>query len=96
MAKLSNEDVLKLARLSKLELSSDQLEQFAHELEEIVEYVEQLQSVDTQALEPTYQLTGLKNITRKDEITEYASPAELLKNLPNKEGDYIKVKRVLG
>lgn len=95
MAKLSNEDVLKLARLSKLSLSEDQLERFRRELEEIVGYVEQLQSVDVSGLEPTNQVTGLTNVMRDDIITEYASPEELLKNAPAREGSLIKVKRVL-
>lgn len=95
MAKLSNEDVLKLARLSKLTLREDQLERFRRELEEIVEYVEQLQSVDVLGLEPTNQVTGLTNVMRDDVIAEYASPEELLKNAPAREGNLIKVRRVL-
>lgn len=96
MAKLSKDDVLKLARLSKLDLSEQQLDQFAGELEKIVEYVEQLQSVDTASLEPTYQLTGLTNVARDDEVRNQVSQSELLKNLPDREADFIKVKRVLG
>ena len=96
MAKLSKEDILKLARLSKLELTEQQVEKFRIELEEIMGFVEQLQSVDTEGLEPTNQVTGLTNITRKDETSDYASREDLLKNLPNREKNYIKVKRVIG
>jgi aspartyl-tRNA(Asn)/glutamyl-tRNA(Gln) amidotransferase subunit C len=95
MAKLSKEDVLKLARLSKLELTQAQLERFPRELEEIVEYVEQLQSVDVVGLEPTNQVTGLTNVMREDELADYASPDDLLKNSPAREGNLIKVRRVL-
>ena len=95
MAKLSKEDVLKLAQLSKLELSDDQIERFRLELEEIVDYVEHLQSVDVEGLKPTNQVTGLTNVTREDEPRAYAAQAELLKNAPAIEQNMIKVKRVL-
>lgn len=95
MAKLSNDDVLKLARLSKLELTEEQLNRFKTELEKIVDYVEQLQDVDVTGLEPTYQLTGLTNVMRPDEIREYSPREELLKNVPEQEAGSIKVKRVL-
>jgi aspartyl-tRNA(Asn)/glutamyl-tRNA(Gln) amidotransferase subunit C len=96
MSKLSKDDVLKLAKLSKLDISDDQLDRFTDELAEIVTYVEQLQSVDVSGLEPTNQVSGLKNVMRDDVVSEYASKDELLKNLPDREGDLIKVKRVLG
>lgn len=95
MSQLSREDILKLARLSKLELSDAQVEKFRTEIAEIMNYVEQLQSVDVSGLQPTDQVTGLKNVTRADEIKQLQSKEELLKNLPGREGDLIKVKRVI-
>lgn len=96
MAQLTPDDVLKLARLSKLELTADQLERFRLELQEIVAYVDQLRDVNVEGLEPTNQVTGLHNATRPDEPREYASPEELLKNLPSREGDQIKVNQMIG
>lgn len=97
MAKLSKEDVLKLARLSRLRLSDDEIDQFAEEISEILGYVEQLSSVDTKGLEPTSQVTGLTNVMRKDEIIDYKTSQEaLLKNAPAVEKKQFKVKRVLG
>lgn len=96
MADLTRDDILKLARLSKLELTEDQLERFRSELQEIVGYVEKLQAVDVTGLQPTNQVTGLTNVTRPDEVVEYADRAELLKNLPAQEDGHIKVKRMVG
>ncbi len=95
MADLTRDDILKLARLSKLELTDKQLERFRVELQQIVGYVEQLQAVDVSGLQPTNQVTGLTNVTRPDEIKEYASREELLKNLPAQENGQIKVKRMI-
>lgn len=96
MAKITREDVLKLAQLSKLSLSEEQLGRFTRELDEIVNYVEQLQAVDVSGLEPTDQVTGLTNVMREDEVREYqASPDDLLKNVPEVKDHQIKVKRVI-
>lgn len=95
MAKLTREDVLKLARLSRLHLTDEEVEKFQKEIEAILGYVEQLQNVDL-SLEPTYQVTGLTNVTRHDEVIDYgATPQDLLKNAPDTEDGHIKVKRML-
>jgi aspartyl-tRNA(Asn)/glutamyl-tRNA(Gln) amidotransferase subunit C len=97
MAKLSRDDVLKLARLSRLRLTDDEIAQFQAEISEILGYVEQLSEVDTKGLEPTSQVTGLTNVMREDEVIEYgASQDKLLKNAPAETQKQFKVKRVLG
>lgn len=96
MAKLTKDDVLKLARLSRLELTDEEVTHFAEEISAILQYVEQLQTAKLEGLEPTSQVTGLVNVTRPDEVKNYGtSPAELLKNAPAIENGQIKVKRVI-
>jgi aspartyl-tRNA(Asn)/glutamyl-tRNA(Gln) amidotransferase subunit C len=96
MADLKRDDILKLARLARLHLSDEEVEQFRSEISSILGYVEQLQKVDTKGLEPTYQVTGLKNVMRPDEVKDYgATPQELLKNAPATEKGHFKVKRIL-
>lgn len=96
MAKITRDDVLKLAQLSRLHLDETEVEQFQNEIQTILGYVEQLQKVDVTSLEPTNQVTGLENVMRKDEIKDYGvSPEELLKNAPATLESYIKVRRVL-
>ena len=97
MAKLTREDVLKLARLARLDLNEQEINEFTRELSEILHYVEQLQSVDVSDLKPTNQVTGLTNVTREDKIKNYGyQPAELLKNVPAVQDGQIKVKRMIG
>lgn len=96
MSTLTREDLLKLARLSRLRLTDAELDIFAVELTKILDYVRMLDDVDVGELKPTYQVTGLENVTRPDEIKDYRiSQAELLKNVPAVEADQIKVKRIL-
>lgn len=97
MAKLSRDDVLKLARLSRLHLTEEEVELYTKEISAILGYVEQLQNIDLEDVEPTFQVTGLKNVTRPDEVYDYGvTPEELLKNAPATQDGHIKVKRMLG
>jgi len=97
MAKLTRDDILKLARLARLELSEAEVEEFSQELSAILQYVEQLQSVGVDGLQPTNQVTGLTNVTRADEVKDYGyAAADLLKNVPQTEDAQIKVKRMIG
>lgn len=96
MANLSKEDVLKLARLSRLHLTDEEITQFGDEIGAILKYVEQLQDVDLGGLEPMYQVTGLADVVRPDTVRNYGvPPKDLLKNAPATEAGLIKVKRML-
>jgi aspartyl-tRNA(Asn)/glutamyl-tRNA(Gln) amidotransferase subunit C len=96
MSKLTADDVLKLARLSRLKLTAAEVEKFRSELSEILDYVEKLDQVDISSVEPTYQVTGLKNVMRPDEVYGYGYETDdLLKNAPQVEKHMFKVKRVL-
>ncbi len=97
MAKLTRDDVLKLAQLARLQLSDEEIEEFIGELSAILQYVEQLQSVDTTGLAATNQVTGLTNVFREDELQDYGyQPDALLKNVPAVQDRQIKVKRMIG
>jgi aspartyl-tRNA(Asn)/glutamyl-tRNA(Gln) amidotransferase subunit C len=96
MAKLTRDDVLKLAQLAHIDLDEAELTEFTQEFTDILHYVEQLQAVDTTGLEPTSQVTGLTNVTREDEAQDYGyKPKDLLSNVPQVEADQIKVKRMV-
>jgi aspartyl-tRNA(Asn)/glutamyl-tRNA(Gln) amidotransferase subunit C len=95
MADLRKEDVLKLARLARLHLTNTEIEQFREEISAILKYVEQLQTIDTEGLEPTYQVTGLKNVMREDEPGIMTDREEWLKNAPAIDGGHFKVKRMV-
>lgn len=96
MTELSRDDVLKLARLSRLRLTDQEVEQFKEEIGAILQYVEQLQSVDLQDVQPTYQVTGLKNVMRTDNVKAYqASSEDLLQNAPAIEDGHLKVRRMI-
>ena len=86
-----------MARLARLDLTDDEITEFSAELSEILQYVEQLQSIDVEGLKPTNQVTGLTNVTREDQTVDYGyTPADLLKGVPHVKEDQIQVKRMVG
>jgi len=96
MPKVNADEVRRLASLSRIQLTDDEVEQYAKEIEKILGYVSQLQSADVNGVEPTSQVTGLVNVTRPDEIKDYGvSKKQLLDLAPDQEDGYIKVRRVL-
>ena len=97
MAKLTKEQVLKLAALSRLKLTDEEVTQFQDELSSILDYVEQLESIDVEGLKPATQVGGLQDVVRADELASYqAQPQDLRKLPPQSYGNYIKVGRMIG
>lgn len=96
MSTISIAEVEKIAGLSGLSLDKAELEVFRVQFEEILGYIEKMNQVDTDNVEPTYQVTGLKNVTRPDELIDYnVTTKELLKNAPATKDNQIEVRRVL-
>lgn len=63
-------DVKKVALLANLTLSTDEEQEFDRQLDDIVGYIEKLNSIDTSNVEPTAQVTGLKNKRRNDNFSD--------------------------
>ncbi len=88
-------DVAHVAKLANLPLSKEEKEKFEKQLQETLEYVDQLQEIDTKGIEPTSNVTGLENVTREDEIKPSLSQDEALANAKSKQNGLFKVKAVL-
>lgn len=93
--KLTKQQVHHVAKLARLGLSDAEIEKFQVQLSAILEYVEQLNEVNTDGVEPTAQVTGLANVTRQDVPRSFSIPEKLLacSPLPISENQ-IKVKPV--
>lgn len=96
MTTISRDDIIKLAQLSSLSLSDAEVESLQGDITNILTYVEQLNELDTKGVEPAYQVTGLENITRGDEVQDSAVTREkLLALAPESKDNHIKVPKVL-
>ena len=79
MSTITTDDVHHLAQLSSLQLSDSEVENLRADLENIINHINQLNEVDTSGVEPTYQVTGLENVWRGDEIDAGSvTPEQLL------------------
>lgn len=96
MSNITVDEVYRIAALAKIAVSPEEAKKLTVELSDILGYVGQLEAVDTTGLEPTYQVTGLTNITRRDEIIDYGvTQADLLKNARDQQDGQLKVPKVL-
>ena len=94
--KITIDEVKKLAKLSKIDISEDEAKQFQDEFARILSYVKKLDELDTSGLEPTIQVTGLVNVERDDKIkNSNTTKKDLLALAPNSDDDYVLVNEVL-
>lgn len=96
MTTVSLADVQKLAALSSLQIGDEEANALQKDLEQIIGYIDQLEAVDAEGVEPTYQVHPLETVVRADEIKDYGvSQADLLKNAPEKIDNLIIVPKVI-
>jgi aspartyl-tRNA(Asn)/glutamyl-tRNA(Gln) amidotransferase subunit C len=95
MSKIGTTQVERIAKLARISLSPEETEKMSVELGQILEFVEQLQAVDIEGVEPTDQVTGLEDVWREDVVRPSLPREELLSNAPAQKDGYIVVKRVL-
>jgi len=97
MSKITKKQVLHIAKLAKLKLSSQEVEKYKKQLSGIIEYVENLSELDTKGAKPTGQTTSLLNVYREDkiEIESILSQKNALSGIENTYNGYFKVGRVL-
>lgn len=91
MANISENEVLHIAKLSKLDLSQDKKKLYGQQLSTVLDYVGKLSKVDTSALEETSNVTGLKNRYRDDKVlNNMISYSDIASNAPSfSEGFFV-------
>lgn len=96
MSTITNDDVRHLAQLSSLQMSDAEVESLRADIEKIINYINQLDELDTGGVEPTYQVTGLQNVWRDDEIIDSSvSRRQLLALAAEQSDNCVKVPKVL-
>ncbi len=96
MTDISTSDVYHLAQLSCLQLDDHEAEALRVDLGNILGYIDQLSELNTEGVEPTYQVTDLQNVWRDDVVDNYGlGREELLALAPDADNNQIKVPKVL-
>ena len=91
MSEINEDSVKHIAKLARLSLNDEEIKKFAHDLSEVVSYVEQLKELDTEGVEPMVGAVELLKELRVDQVKESGLRDEMLKNTPDSEDTAIKV-----
>lgn len=92
---ITNETVEHIAHLARLEFNGEEKENIKKDLSKIIGFVDQLNSVDTDGVEPLVFMTDAINVLREDVYEPSITQEEALKNAPNHDSDYFKIAKVL-
>ena len=95
MKKITKEEVKKVAHLARLELNEDEIKDHANQLEKILEYIKQLEKIDTDDVPCTTRAIEVSNVFRKDKTKNSDCNEELLELGPSREDKYFKVPKIL-
>ncbi len=92
---VSVKDVQYIARLAKLRLSEQELPQMTQQLNKILEYMDQLNELDTEDVQPLAHPLQMENVFREDVRQPSLKPEEALANAPERKGSYFSVPKVV-
>jgi aspartyl-tRNA(Asn)/glutamyl-tRNA(Gln) amidotransferase subunit C len=94
--RITTDDVAHVARLARLELSPDQLEQFTEQLAAVLEHARDVEALDTAGVPPTAHPLPVVNVLRDDVVVASLDREEVLRQAPAVEDDRFRVPRILG
>ena len=93
--KIDEAQVRKVAKLARLELTDAEVGEFTGQLSAIPDYVEKMNELDTDAVEPLAHCLPISNVFREDSITESLGTERALANAPQTDGEFFKVPKIL-
>lgn len=93
--KVDDQLIARLAELSRLEFNESERHQIRQDLEKILSFMEKLNELDTEDVEPLVYVSEQTNVMRKDVVGDMLDKSDVLKNAPMKDDDYIKVPKVI-
>ena len=92
---ITNEIIDKLAKLAKLQFKDEQRDGIREDLTKIIAFVDKIDELDTEGVEPLVHMSREINVLREDEVKETITQTQALKNAPSKDSDYFKISTVL-
>ena len=95
MRRISTDEVKKVAQLARLELNESEINQHAEQLEKILDYIKQLEKINTEDIPCTTRAIEVVNVLRKDEKKNYENSEEILDLAPSRENKFFKVPKII-
>lgn len=93
--RIDRQQVRKVAKLARLELTEAEIEEFTGQLGAILEYVEKMNELDTAGVEPLAHCLPIANVFRADDVRESLGTEKTLANAPERDGSFFKVPKIL-
>ena len=93
--KIDQQQVRKVAKLSRLDLSDAEVEEFTGQLSAILDYVEKMNELDTENVEPLAHCLPVHNVFREDVVKESLGAEKVLANAPQQDGEFFRVPKIL-
>ncbi len=95
MSRITREEVSKVAQLAKLKLNEEQIENHSIQLEKILDYINQLEKIDTTNVPCTTRAIEVTNNFRSDSTEKYENRNDILDLAPSREDDFFKVPKII-
>lgn len=95
MTRISQDEVKKVAQLARLELNEDEINNHAEQLAKILDYIKQLDKINTENIPCTTRAIEVVNVLRKDEKRNYINSEDLLDLAPSIEDNFFKVPKII-
>lgn len=92
---ITKETISHMARLSKLSFNDSEIETLSNELNEIISFIDKIKEVDTEGVEPTYQVNQYDSPVREDKVWESLPQEEVIKNTVEEQYGYFKILKVV-
>jgi len=93
--KIDQEQVRKVAKLSRLDLTDSEIEEFTGQLGAILQYVEKMNELDTENVEPLAHCLPVSNVFREDCVKESLGTEKTLANAPQRDEMFFRVPKIL-
>ncbi|PAB58551.1 Asp-tRNA(Asn)/Glu-tRNA(Gln) amidotransferase subunit GatC [Anaeromicrobium sediminis] len=84
--------IKEICKIAKIHLTNEEIEEIEKDLNPIVEYMDSMDELDLENVEPTYRVFDSINPFREDEVKESLNHEDVFANTENREGNYFKIK----
>ena len=92
---INKEEIIHIAKLASLNLTEEEIEKYAKDMTDILEFAEIVNNLDTDKIKETVGINGEYNVFRKDEIKPSMDREELLRNAPSHEDGMFRIPKVI-
>lgn len=92
---VSEKEIERIATLSKLEFDADAKQEIQSDMNNMIEFINKLEEINTDNVEPLLFMTEEVNVLREDDVNSTITQKEALKNAPQKDSDYFKIPKVI-